>query len=362
VLADLAAADPGPPLRGALVRAALPADLDAVAALYAAAADARGHTSPVRPDDLRLRWLMLDDPADAVVVEQPGSSPHLVAYASTSVDHGPAAAEVTVHLEGQVHPAATGRGLASWILHLAEAVGTRALRPPPSEPVAPAPSSEAAQDDGGHEDDRDDGTEVVRIRTALLDGDDAARRWFATRGFRPVRHLLELRLDLHAPPPAPRWPAGIRVRTFVPGADDEVLWRTHQVAFADVPTHLPIDRDDYLADRAPQDDPGLVLLAEQDGEVVGIAVCRAGTEVAAEEGWVRDLGVVPAWRRHGIAMALLRTAFAAFRDRGLTGVALEVDDVTLEGAVALYRRAGMRVTRRTDVLERARPVAGGDQG
>jgi ribosomal protein S18 acetylase RimI-like enzyme len=51
-------------------------------------------------------------------------------------------------------------------------------------------------------------------------------------------------------------------------------------------------------------------------------------------------------------MALLRTAFAAFRDRGLTGVALEVDDVTVDGAVELYRRAGMRIVHRTDILER----------
>ena len=258
---------------------------------------------------------------------------------------------MTVHLEGQVHPSATGQGLASWVLELAEVVGSRALSDAGSAADDPASSSD------------DHSTEVVRIRTALLDGDDAARRWFTTRGFRPVRHLLELRLDLHAPPPASRWPPGIHARTFVPGADDEVLWRTHQAAFADVPTHLPIDRSDYLADRAPAGDPGLVLLAEHrtaavGTEVVGIAVCRAGTEVAAEDGWVRDLGVLPAWRRHGIAMALLRTAFAAFRARGLTGVALEVDDVTLEGAVALYRRAGMRVTRRTDVLERVSPAGG----
>lgn len=346
MLADLAATTPGPPVPGAVARAVVPTDLDAVAGLYAAAADARGHTSPVRRDDLRLRWLMLDDPRDAIVLEQPGSPPTLLAYASTSADHDPGAAEVTVHLEGQVHPSVTGQGLASWILELAEAVGTRALLEAGPDADDPARSSE-------HDD-----TEVVRIRTALLDGDDAARRWFTTRGFRPVRHLLELRLDLHAPPPAARWPPGIHVRTFVPGADDEVLWHTHQAAFADVPTHLPIDRTDYLADRAPGDDPELVLLAERGAEAVGIAVCRAGTEVAAEDGWVRDLGVLPAWRRHGIAMALLRTAFAAFRARGLTGVALEVDDVTLEGAVALYRRAGMRVTRRTDVLERVSPAGG----
>lgn len=334
MLADLAAADPGPPLPGASVRAVTSADLDAVVALYGAAASARGHASPVRHEDLRIRWLMLDDPREALLVERAGQAPHLLAYASTSVEVDADEDTATVHLEGQIHPHATGHGLAGWILDLAERVGT-------DGPVAP---------------------QLVRIRTALLDGDATARAWFAERGFAPVRHLLELRLDLHAPPPAPRWPPGISVRTFVPGADEELLWRTHQAAFADVPTHLPIARDDYLADRSPADDPELVLIAEHhpqataisvgDVEVVGIAVCQAGTEVAAEDGWVRDLGVLPDWRRYGIAMALLRTAFAAFRARGLTGVALEVDDVTLEGAVALYRRAGMRVTRRTDVLER----------
>ena len=382
---------------------------------------------------------MLDEPRDAVLVTTAAGEPHVLAYASTAVDLEVDQGEVTVHLEGQVHPQATGRGLASWLLALAERVGAEALAEwRDAEALVDRVGSEALAGRGGCEPLADRGGSealagrvgsealaeptltspgaappsapwVLRLRTALLDGDDAARAWFTRRGFIAVRHLLELRLDLHAPPPAPRWPPGISVRRFVPGVDDEVLWRTHQAAFADVPTHLPIGRDDYLADRAPADDPELVLLAEHhpdtgdtdrslhgvrrprvdeqrarsagetsagdasagdasatdadparteaDTEVVGIAVCRAGTEVAAEDGWVRDLGVVPNWRRHGIAMALLRTTFAAFRARGLTGVALEVDDVTLEGAVALYRRAGMRVTRRTDVLERvSRPA------
>lgn len=338
------------------------ADLDAVVALYGAAAQARGHANPVRREDLRIRWLMLDDPRDAVVVTRADHEPPLLAYASTAVDLEVEDDEVTVHLEGQVHPEATGHGLASWILGLAQRIGAEALASTsPGPPGSPGP------------DRRPVTPGVLRVRTALLDGDEAARGWFARRGFAPVRHLLELRLDLHAPPPAPRWPPGITVRRFVPGVDDEALWRTHQAAFGDVPTHLPIGRADYLADRSPAEDPELVLLAEHhpgdgtagtlDAELVGIAVCRAGTEVAAEDGWVRDLGVVPAWRRHGIAMALLRTAFGAFRARGLTGVALEVDDVTLEGAVALYRRAGMRVTRRTDVLERVtRPGPGSAAG
>ncbi len=346
MLADLAAAPPGPPLPEVQVRAPGPDDLNAVATLLATAARARGGGRALRAEDLRIRWLMLDDPRDAVLLELPGPPATVVAYASAPIDVEPTTGDVLVHLEGGIHPAFRARGLATFLLEKAEAAGT-----------ALASTTDA-------------GTEpTVHIRTALTDGDPAAHAWFHARGFVAVRHLLELRLDLHAPPPAPRWPDGVTVRRYVPGLDDEVLWRTHQDAFADVATHLPIARDDYLDDRIRRDerfDPGLVLLAEvTDPEgparpaVIGVAVCRAGTEVAAEDGLVRDLGVIPEWRRRGVAMALLRTAFAAFRDRGLTGVALEVDDVTLDGAVALYRRAGMRITRRTDVLERV--SAAGDR-
>ncbi len=304
-------------------------DLDRVAALHAATSRARGASAPVRPDDLRFRWLGLDSFDEALLIEHEGTEPGPVAYAAFEAFVDPWTGELDLHAEGTVHPEWRSHGLAGFLLARAEDRARLAAR--------------------------DAGRPGALLRTSLEDGDDRARAWFASHGFTPVRHLLELHLDLHAPPPAAVWRSGVRCRPFRPGEDEQVLWETHQAAFADVPTHLPLDLEDFLDDRLrryPELDPGLVLLAEHDDEVVGLAICRAGTEVAPEDGWVRDLGVVPGWRRHGIGMALLRTAFAAFRARGLTGVALEVDDVTLDGAVALYRRAGMRTVRRTDVLER----------
>ena len=367
--AATAAAASGLLVPGAVTRAPTTDDLEMVVGLFAAAAAARGGSSPgLRREDLRIRWLMLDDLDDAVLVLDASDQDHLLAYGSAPVDvetlPETGTLEAVVHLEGEVHPDHRGRGLANFLLDRAVAAGVAALADAANGPApidAPAAAALADADRPPHPPLRTDGpsTARVRVRTALVDGTAAEREWFAARGFTAVRHLLELRLDLHAPPPGPRWPAGVTVRTFRPGEDEEVLWRAHQAAFADVPTHLPIDRDDFLTDRAPADDPGLVLLAEHakpEPEVIAVAVCRAGTEVAAEEGWVRDLGVLPAWRRRGVAMALLRAAFARFRERGLTGVALEVDDVTLDGAVALYRRAGMRVTHRTDVLERSHVV------
>lgn len=322
---------PAPP--GFVVRHPTWDDLDAVAGLFAAFSLDRVGVVTVRRDDLRMRWLGLDSLDDAIVVERPSSPGVPVAYAATEVALDPWTGVVECHLDGRVHPDRTGHGLATFLLERATDLVRDAAR------------------------EHHQTTSV--LRTTVDDGDAPARAFFAARGFVPVRHLLELRLDLHAAPPRPSWPAGVTYRTFVPGRDEERLWATHQRAFADVPTAHPVDLEAFIEDRLHRDpafDPGLVLLAEHDGATIAIAICRAGSTAAAEDGHVRDLGVVPEWRRRGVAMALLRTAFAAFRDRGLTGVALEVDDVTVDGAVRLYRRAGMRITRRTDVIERLVPT------
>lgn len=330
---------PTPPDGFSLRRAAWD-DLFTVAGLYATCSMARVGAVTTRPADLRVRWLELGGPHDVLLVEHPDASPPLVAALEFQVDVDPWTDELDLHVEGRVHPDWEGNGLATYLLDHAE------QRARHEAWVA--------------------GRETAVLRTTVLDGDVRANSFFTSRGFVPVRYLLELRLDLHAAPPAANWPDGVTLRTFEPGRDEPALWAAHLDAFADNPEFLPLELDEWVEAhlRDPGFDPALVLLAEaapgvgvgdedplDQPTLVGFAWCRAGAEGAAEEGWIRDLAVVPAWQGRGIGMALLRAAFAAFRARGLTGVRLEVDDVTLDGAVALYRRAGMRIARRTDVLE-----------
>lgn len=330
---DPAAPDLRPPPPGVALSRATWEDLDAVVALYRACELDRIGQATIRTEDVKYRWLAAGGFGDTLLVRADGT---LVAYAEFHADVDPWTDTLDLFVEGRVHPAHTGRGLATFLLGRAEDRARRA--------------GLAA------------GAAEVALRTTVVDGDDRALAFHERRGFRPVRHFLELRLDLTAPPPAPVWPPGTGVRTFE-DADRNAVWRVHQAAFRDVATHLPLDPDEWWESRAGQDpafDPSLWFLAVTgDGAIVGVCLTRAATPEGAHLGYVRDLAVLPDQRRRGLGMALLRTAFAAFRARGLTGAALEVDDVTLDGAVALYRAAGMRIVRRTDVLEQPieiRPV------
>ncbi|MGE4012152.1 MAG: GNAT family N-acetyltransferase, partial [Alphaproteobacteria bacterium] len=62
---------------------------------------------------------------------------------------------------------------------------------------------------------------------------------------------------------------------------------------------------------------------------------------AADQAEIVSIGVVPAWRRHGVGRALLAAAGEAAQSRGAYTLFLDVAaDNT--AALALYRRAGVR--------------------
>ena len=90
---------------------------------------------------------------------------------------------------------------------------------------------------------------------------------------------------------------------------------------------------------------------EAGGEVAAIALCRE-PESEPGLGWVNILGVRPAHRRRGLAIALLQHVFRHFAERDMTRVGLGVDAENPTGAVRLYERAGMHVARRDIRFER----------
>ena len=91
-------------------------------------------------------------------------------------------------------------------------------------------------------------------------------------------------------------------------------------------------------------------MAEADGEIAGVLFGEQQRD--PDQGWIDDLGVRRAYRRRGIAEALLKTAFAELYRRGERRVGLGVDAESPTGATRVYERAGMRTLWHAIVYEK----------
>ena len=82
-------------------------------------------------------------------------------------------------------------------------------------------------------------------------------------------------------------------------------------------------------------DPGLFLVAEEDGQVVGVAMGAWD----GRRGWLHHLAVSQACRGRGIASALLGQGEKRLRSKGCLKVNLLVHRDNLK-AISLYRHLG----------------------
>lgn len=236
-------------------------------------------------------------------------------------------------LWGRVHPELRGRGVGTALMDWAEA---RA-----AERLAKAP----------------DGARLVLVAASPNDHAPTSAL-LRERGFAVMRDSLTMERSLEAASPAPRWPAGIVVRSLQPG-DEPAVYRAADEAFEDHWGHVAApDQDEamrtwlhHLTGR-PEFDPSLWFLALDGDAIAGVALCypaRAGDNTL---GWVSTLGVRRPWRRRGLGEALLYHAFGELRARGRTRVGLGVDAQSLTGATRLYERAGMHVVHRQIAFEK----------
>jgi mycothiol synthase len=158
----------------------------------------------------------------------------------------------------------------------------------------------------------------------------------AATGFTPVRHLAWMRRSLVGPqaPPLPdvSAPAGVTIRTFSPGHDEQAWLAANAAAFAD---HLEqgrwtrADLDARL--EAPWFDPAGFFVAESEtrpGRLVGFhwtKVHPSGGTDGGPIGEVYVVGVDPAGQGGGLGKALTIAGLAHLRARGLAEVMLYVD-------------------------------------
>jgi mycothiol synthase len=190
------------------------------------------------------------------------------------------------------------------------------------------------------------------IRAFASDQDQAAQEALERVGFEPIRHGFRMMIDLDGELPEPHWPEGFAVRRFREG-DEGRFHRGHQESFADTWefTPEPFDNWSHWFMGPATFEPEHWFIVEHGEELAAVAICRI-SETEDNAGWVFILGVLPAYRRRGLAMALLQHLFRHFAGAGMKRVGLGVDAENPTGAVALYERAGMYVARRNLTYER----------
>ncbi|MFE4536308.1 mycothiol synthase [Streptomyces scopuliridis] len=194
------------------------------------------------------------------------------------------------------------------------------------------------------------GASGKRLRVWAHGGRSAARHLAQVLGLTLFRELRQLRRPLVPPAiPEPVLPAGVTVRTFVPGQDDAAWLAVNAAAFAHHPEQGALtqrDLDDRTAE--PWFDPKGFFLAERDGELVGFH----WTKVHAEEqlGEVYVLGIRPDAQGGGLGKALTAIGLRHLAAQGLPTAMLYVDaDNT--AALTVYERLGFS-THEVDLMYR----------
>lgn len=181
------------------------------------------------------------------------------------------------------------------------------------------------------------------IRTALLQQE----------GYTVETSDLRMQVILHDAPPAPKPLDGIVIRPYISGQDERAIHSVVQDAFRDIGSHpyRPFEEWEEGVLKRSSFDPSMLFVAVAGSEIVGVVICRSYPD--ERQGFINQVAVQRSWRRHGIALQLLYTAFGAYYRRGMNDIILDVDAENPTGAHELYRRAGMRPIMRVDRMEKA---------
>ena len=173
---------------------------------------------------------------------------------------------------------------------------------------------------------------------------EAAADLAARYGYAPVRELWKMRLATAASElPDIALPAGVSLRGFTPGQDEDAWLAVNRAAFAHHPEQGNMSRADLDARMAePWFDPaGFLLAVDAEGRILGFHWTkvhpRHGEHPAIGEVYV--VGVAPEAQGTGLGKALTIAGIKHLQQQGLHAVMLYVDADNIP-AVALYRRLG----------------------
>jgi mycothiol synthase len=170
---------------------------------------------------------------------------------------------------------------------------------------------------------------------------------YERRGFHPVRYGYRMRRDLREPIPERPLPAGLVLRGYHPELDEQ--WRqARNESFRDHWGFEPVTPGDWqqFFIQRPTFRPDLSFAILDDERVVAFSLnhhdAAEAERTGYRAGWIGSLGTRPAWRKRGLASALLVYSMRSFQAAGLGYAGLGVDAENPTGAVGLYEQMGFK--------------------
>jgi mycothiol synthase len=163
-------------------------------------------------------------------------------------------------------------------------------------------------------------------------------------GFSVVRTWYIMRIGLSAELPSVAVPAGVTIRTFVPGQDEAMLTSVIDDCFWDHWGEGEHTLEETVHDvHLPMFDRELLLFAEREGQVLGYCwswIEPTRSRVTGDNcAYIGDLGVRLAFRHQGVGRALLLRSLTEIKSRGATAAELDMDGPNVKARL-LYESVG----------------------
>jgi mycothiol synthase len=271
-----------------------------------------------------LRTVIRDPATDTRLVLTPGGE--LVAAAMTPA---PPNGGFRIDLIGGVDPRWRGRGIGRELLDWQVARAAEIHRM-----VAPA--------------------DEWSLHSRAMAGDAPTDRLLRRFGFTPARYWFQMAAPLAPAPAGMPLPAGLRIAPYRVEYEKDVH-ETHMAAFADhwAHQHRAFPEWATMTIRSDSFAPEFSVLAFDGDEIVGYVLSYH--DVDPTRVYIGHVGTHRAWRRRGVAFALLTHVLDAARSAGRLSAVLDVDADSPTGAVGLYERAGFALGYRTVTYARSLP-------